>query len=85
MNATVTLAARLRLIQGFQSLREFSRKINRPPTTVRLWLKDPGGVIPDVMTLYDVADKTGRSPHWLITGEGPEYAEDFKAALTRSA
>jgi transcriptional regulator with XRE-family HTH domain len=41
------------------------------------------GRVPDPPELMRLADISGRSIHWLLTGKGPEKVEDLEAAAGR--
>lgn len=77
-----SMAARLQsLRKPKQTIRQTAREWGLPVETLRGWLRDPGGRVPDMNRLMDLSKKLGVSPHWLMTGEGPESLEAFTAAL----
>jgi hypothetical protein len=83
---TESIAARLQsLRKPKDTLRQTAREWDLPVETLRGWLRDPGGHVPDMNRLYELGRLLGVSPHWIITGEGPQSADEFKAALKRIA
>jgi len=74
------LAARLRLLQGKKSLRVFAILIDEPPSSVSVWVKKRGSVVPGLFTLIKIADRCQAERLWVLTGEGPEFKDESKTA-----
>jgi transcriptional regulator with XRE-family HTH domain len=54
---------------GTKSVEKISDKLGISKQSVYLWRR---GKLPGIDNLVEIADSTGASMHWLLTGEGPE-------------
>jgi hypothetical protein len=70
----MSFAARLRefMLPG-ESVVKFARRIGYPVETVRAWVKDPGGSLPELNTFMALAKKLNASFVWLYDGTGPKF------------
>ncbi len=75
LNYEMDLIERLKKIIGHEKPFAWAKRIGIPaPTFNRIW-KSGGQLKSDHLKL--IAEKTGISLHWLITGEGPMYVEQY--------
>jgi hypothetical protein len=67
-----------------ESVPAFARRINRPTETVRAWVREPGGAMPDFETISELAEILDCSPYWLQTGLGPKSRSKFFKIIERA-
>ncbi|NJK63114.1 MAG: helix-turn-helix transcriptional regulator [Synechococcaceae cyanobacterium SM2_3_1] len=67
-----TLRYRLRQIIGNSTILHFAKRIGVPDSTMRKYLN---GHQPTADRLVTIAEATGISLQWLLTGEGPQYLD----------
>ena len=84
MRAAARMRARIRLVlaKDFNgNVSAFARAIDAPRTRINTWCTDKefrgDKSLPASEYIRRICEASGRSAHWLVTGEGPEYAGDL--------
>ena len=74
------------LIKPGERRYQFAKRLDVSPTQISRYLKK--GILPKQGTVLNICLKTGASPRWLLTGQGPKFGPplldptDYQAAAT---